>query len=41
MLLTMLLNYAIIISAKQKAVAPTKNEPPPINKERLKGGKYE
>ena len=33
MLLTILLNYAIIISTtKQKAVAPTKNEPPPIKK---------
>ena len=37
MLLTYLLNYAIFISTtKQKAVAPTKNEPPPIKKERLK-----
>ena len=41
MLLTYLLNYAIFISTtKQKAVTPTKNEPPPIKKERLKGGKY-
>ena len=33
MLLTYLLNYAIFIStAKQKAVTPTKNEPPPIKR---------
>ena len=33
MLLTYLLNYAIIITTtKQKAVEPTKNEPPPIKK---------
>lgn len=37
MLLTMLLNYAIVISTKQKAVAPSKNEPPPIKK---KGSYY-
>ena len=36
MLLTRLLNYAIIISTKQKAVAPTKNEPPPIKKRKVK-----
>ena len=34
MLLTVLLNYAIIILQIKKAVTPTKNEPPPINKER-------
>ena len=33
MLLTYLLNYAIIVSTtKQKAVAPTKSKPPPIKK---------
>ena len=31
-MLTAYLHYAIIISTKQKAVAPTKNEPPPIKK---------
>ena len=31
----------IINTTKQKAAAPTKNEPPPIKKERLKGDKYE
>ena len=36
MLLTYLLNYAIFISTtKQKAVAPTKNEPPPIKKRKV------
>ena len=32
MLLTYLLNYAIIILQIKKAVTPTKNEPPPIKK---------
>ena len=28
-------NYDIFISTKQKAVTPTKNEPPPINKRKV------
>ena len=32
MLLTTLLNYAIIIPTNKKAAEPTKNEPPPIKK---------